>query len=100
MAAMKALIKKRELYEKPRADAPPPWWIRALLIFTCTGPSFAHGSNGGQKGMGRIMLILVGTVPLGYALSHAVPDSHTPQFTPMAQVAEMQLRGSLYWLLS
>lgn len=95
LLAMKALVKKRELYEEPRSDAPPPWWIRALLIFTCTGVSFAHGSNDGQKGMGLIMLILVGTVPLTYALNHAVPDSHTPQFTAMAQVTEMQLRSSL-----
>lgn len=93
LLAMKALIKKRELYEEPKSDAPPPWWIRALLIFTCTGVSFAHGSNDGQKGMGLIMLILVGTVPLTYALNHAVPDSHTPQFVAMAQVTQAQLSG-------
>jgi len=93
LLAMKALVKKRELYEEPRSDAPPPWWIRVLLIFTCTGVSFAHGSNDGQKGMGLIMLILVGTVPLTYALNHAVPDSHTPQFLAMAQVTQAQLRG-------
>ena len=31
-----------------------------------------HGSNDGQKGMGLIMLILIGTVPTAYALNHAV----------------------------
>jgi PiT family inorganic phosphate transporter len=53
-------------------------WIRALLIFTCTGVSFAHGSNDGQKGMGLIMLILIGTVPTAYALNRAVPRNMSP----------------------
>jgi PiT family inorganic phosphate transporter len=38
-------------------------------VFTCTGVSFAHGSNDGQKGMGLIVLILVGIVPAGFALN-------------------------------
>src|SRR5208282_3366331 len=60
---MKAVIKNKALYEAPVGTEPPPFWIRALLVLTCTGVSFAHGSNDGQKGMGLIMLILVGTVP-------------------------------------
>ncbi len=60
------------LYKAPEGTAPPPLYIRALLILTCTGVSFAHGSNDGQKGMGLIMLILVGTVPTAYALNHTV----------------------------
>ena len=48
------------LYKAPEGDEPPPWWIRGLLVLTCTGVSFAHGSNDGQKGMGLIMLILIG----------------------------------------
>ena len=58
-----------------KATAPPPWWIRSMLILTCTGVSFAHGSNDGQKGMGLIMLILIGVVPTAYALNRAMPDS-------------------------
>jgi PiT family inorganic phosphate transporter len=69
---LKALIKVPELYKAPDGDAPPPFWIRGLLILTCTGVSFGHGSNDGQKGMGLIMLILIGTVPTVYALNHAV----------------------------
>ena len=95
LLAMKKLVKKRELYEEPKTDAPPPWWIRMLLIFTCTGVSFAHGSNDGQKGMGLIMLILVGTVPLTYALNHAMPDSHTPQFVAVAEATQTTLHLSL-----
>jgi len=76
----KALIKIPSLYKAPEGAAPPPWWIRGLLILTCTGVSFAHGSNDGQKGMGLIMLILIGTVPTTYALNKSLPDSQIPVF--------------------
>jgi PiT family inorganic phosphate transporter len=65
----KALLRNPALFKAPDGKAPPPKWIRALLIFTCTGVSFAHGSNDGQKGMGLIVLILVGIVPAAYALN-------------------------------
>ena len=68
----KRLHQVPELYEAPKDNKPPPWPIRALLVLTCTGVSFFHGSNDGQKGMGLIMLILIGTVPTAYALNHAV----------------------------
>ena len=55
---MKSIIPNKELYKAPEGTEPPPFWIRALLVLTCTGVSFAHGSNDGQKGMGLIMLIL------------------------------------------
>ncbi len=66
------LLKFPALYEAPKNNEPPPWPIRALMVVTCTGVSFFHGSNDGQKGMGLIMLILIGTVPTAYALNHAV----------------------------
>jgi PiT family inorganic phosphate transporter len=65
----KALIKRKDLYQAPVGDAPPPTWIRGLLMLTCTGVSFAHGSNDGQKGMGLIMLILIGILPATYAVN-------------------------------
>ncbi len=68
LLAAKALIKNPDLYRSPEGEAPPPFWIRALLMLTCTGVSFAHGSNDGQKGMGLIMLILIGILPSIYAL--------------------------------
>jgi inorganic phosphate transporter, PiT family len=64
----KALVKNKELYTSPEKDKAPPPWIRGLLVLTCTGVSFAHGSNDGQKGMGLIMLILVGILPLTFAV--------------------------------
>src|SRR5271165_1105476 len=77
---MRALIKDPALYEAPKGNEPPPWWIRGLLILTCTGVSFFHGSNDGQKGMGLIMLILIGTVPTTYALNHAVSAAESQDF--------------------
>src|SRR5258705_2633041 len=68
----KLVARDPRLYEAPKGTAPPPFYIRLLLILTCGGVSYAHGSNDGQKGMGLIMLILVGTVPTAYALNHAV----------------------------
>lgn len=82
---MKAVIKNRKLYEAPEGTQPPPFWIRALLVLTCTGVSFAHGSNDGQKGMGLIMLILVGTVPTAYALNHAVTHKQSEDFIAVSQ---------------
>jgi PiT family inorganic phosphate transporter len=80
----KALIRIPALYKAPEGPTPPPWWIRGLLILTCTGVSFAHGSNDGQKGMGLIMLILIGTVPTAYALNRAVPASHVQEFAQVS----------------
>ena len=45
----KALIKDKKLYEAPEGNQPPPFWIRGLLMLTCTGVSFFHGSNDGKK---------------------------------------------------
>src|ERR1700730_3268568 len=77
---MKFLIRKPELYTAPKGRSTPPWWIRGLLIFTSAGVSFAHGSNDGQKGMGLIMLILIGTVPTAYALNRTPSAGDTASF--------------------
>ena len=94
---MKALIRKPELYTAPETDKPPAAWIRGLLVFTCTAVSFAHGSNDGQKGMGLIMLILIGTVPTAFALNRALPESQIVQFSAnsaaAAQVIEEKAAG-------
>jgi len=88
--ACKALIPNKQLYEAPKGTEPPPFWIRILLIITCTGVSFFHGSNDGQKGMGLIMLILIGTVPTAYAVNHAVNYQQTQDFAAVStQTANM-----------
>jgi phosphate/sulfate permease len=75
------------LFTAPKGNTPPPWPIRALLVFTCSGVSFAHGSNDGQKGMGLIMLILIGTVPTAYALNHAVTGGDIQTFIAASEQA-------------
>src|SRR5579872_500735 len=77
---LKTIVRNPALYAAPEGDKKPPLWIRGLLILTCTGVSFAHGSNDGQKGMGLIMLILIGTVPTAYALNRALPESQVAVF--------------------
>ncbi len=88
---MKMVVKNPTLYEEPKAEAPPPTGIRALLIFTCTAVSFAHGGNDGQKGMGLIMLILIGVAPTAYALNRTMPDSSTPKFIEASAAARSVL---------
>jgi PiT family inorganic phosphate transporter len=84
---MKVLIRDPRLYRAPEGTDPPPFWIRCLLILTCTGVSFGHGSNDGQKGMGLIMLILIGTVPTAYALNHAVGINQVQDFAAVSEQA-------------
>jgi len=68
----RAVIKDRRLYDEPHGDTPPPAWIRGLLVLTCTLVSFFHGSNDGQKGVGLIMLILIGILPTQFAVNSAM----------------------------
>ncbi len=87
LLVMKFAVRKPALYTAPTTASQPPLWIRALLVFTCSGVSFFHGSNDGQKGMGLIMLILIGVAPTAYALNRALPDSHVPAFVSASQAA-------------
>ncbi|WP_027794818.1 inorganic phosphate transporter [Paraburkholderia acidipaludis] len=91
LVVLKALVRVPRLYQEPEGKKPPPLWIRALLILTCTGVSFAHGSNDGQKGMGLIMLILIGVVPTAYALNKAVTPAETAAFVSVARHASATL---------
>jgi len=87
LLAVKYLIPSKELFAEPKGDQPPPTWIRGILVLTCTLVSFFHGSNDGQKGMGLIMLILIGTVPTAYALNRSMPPSQIAQFETNSQAA-------------
>jgi PiT family inorganic phosphate transporter len=90
LAAMK-LVPIPAVYKEPKGDQPPPLWIRALLVLTCTGVSFAHGSNDGQKGMGLIMLILIGTVPTAYALNRTMHEQDIDKFVAISTQAQTAL---------
>jgi PiT family inorganic phosphate transporter len=101
LLVLKVLVKNPALYAAPEGNKAPPLWIRGLLILTCTGVSFAHGSNDGQKGMGLIMLILIGTVPTAYALNRALPESQVVQFqkTSAAASAVVAAKGAGYSII-
>jgi inorganic phosphate transporter, PiT family len=88
---MKALIRKPELYSSPDPKKAPPLWIRAILCLTCTGVSYAHGSNDGQKGMGLLMLILVGIVPGMYALNLSIDSDSLEQLRTLSQSVSVVL---------
>ncbi len=90
---MKLAVRVPALYAEPKGAAKPPMWIRGLLVLTCTGVSFFHGSNDGQKGMGLIMLILIGTVPMTYALNRAPEASHVAAFTSASQAAAQVIQA-------
>jgi PiT family inorganic phosphate transporter len=93
LVTLKILVKNPALFKAPQGKKPPPLWIRSILILTCTGVSFAHGSNDGQKGMGLIMLILIGTVPTVYALNRAMEPERIQAFSGDGQ-AVVQLLSS------
>ncbi|HMG91821.1 MAG TPA: inorganic phosphate transporter [Chryseolinea sp.] len=82
MYIIRSLTKKtsygESLFKEPKKNSPPPVWIRGILILTCTLVSFFHGSNDGQKGVGLVMLILIGIVPSYFALDNSFTPSKLP----------------------
>lgn len=90
---LKLLVRRPELYTAPSGSKAPPLWIRSLLIFTCTGVSFAHGSNDGQKGMGLIMLVLIGIVPTAFALNRTPEVNYLEQYRSAATAAATVLEA-------
>lgn len=87
----KALVKNPALYREPDGENPPPLWIRAILVITCSGVSFAHGSNDGQKGVGLIMLILIGILPAQYALNTNLDAAKVQQTVVAVESMERML---------
>jgi len=67
---LKKLLKKTVIFDVPKKKKAPPLWIRSILVLTCTTVSFSHGSNDGQKGVGLILIVLIGLAPLKFALNH------------------------------
>ncbi|MGA2126592.1 MAG: inorganic phosphate transporter [Xanthobacteraceae bacterium] len=101
LLVLKIVIRNAALYTEPKGNEPPPWWIRGILVLTCTLVSFFHGSNDGQKGMGLIMLILIGTVPTAYALNRALPASQMEQFqvNSKAAIAAIEAKAAGFHVL-
>ncbi|MBV9653815.1 MAG: inorganic phosphate transporter [Acetobacteraceae bacterium] len=78
---VKHLIRDPHLFEPPEGDRPPAGWVRGLLVLTCTGVSFAHGTNDGQKSIGLIMLTVIGLMPAAFSLNPAADQQirHLPE---------------------
>lgn len=71
MYILRRTVKNKLIFKEPPAKKAPPIWIRSILILTCTSVSYAHGSNDGQKGVGLIMLILIGFAPTFFAIDRS-----------------------------
>src|SRR5580698_1094821 len=91
LLSMKVLIKRKDLYMAPEPGKAPPLWIRGLLVLTCTGVSFGHGSNDGQKGMGLIMLILVGILPTTFAVDLGTGQAPITDLAATTQTISFQM---------
>jgi inorganic phosphate transporter, PiT family len=83
-AIMRLTVRGGHLFEPPKEGEAPAWWLRGLLILTCTSVSFSHGTNDGQKSIGLIMLTIIGLMPASYALN---PQAHD-QLTALGRNAE------------
>ncbi len=66
------------LFKEPKKNTPPPFWIRGILFLTCTLVSYFHGSNDGQKGVGLVMLVLIGIVPTYFAINNNLDTRQLP----------------------
>ena len=71
---LRLVVRHGHLFEPPEDGKPPVWWLRGLLILTCTSVSFSHGTNDGQKSIGLIMLTIIGLMPAAYALNPEAPQ--------------------------
>lgn len=87
---MKRFLREPNLYHPPGEGDNPPHWVRSVLLATCGGVSFAHGSNDGQKGMGLILLALIGFLPTYYAL-----DLHHPEMAGDVRAAAIAIDAVL-----
>jgi PiT family inorganic phosphate transporter len=75
MYFLKNVIKAKSLFHIPEGKDKPPFFIRLLLITTCTLVSFFHGSNDGQKGVGLLMLVLIAFLPAKFVMNNNIPKS-------------------------
>jgi PiT family inorganic phosphate transporter len=76
MLLFKKLVKKKKFFLPASPDKKPPFWIRSILVLTCTSVSYSHGSNDGQKGVGLVMIILISLLPAKFALDNTKNQSN------------------------
>ncbi|MEM5434378.1 inorganic phosphate transporter [Paraburkholderia diazotrophica] len=88
---LRLVVPRGDLFEPPKPGQPPVWWLRGLLILSCTLVSFSHGTNDGQKSVGLIMLTIIGLLPATYAVDlHARAelaqlDAHASAAIPLIE---------------
>jgi PiT family inorganic phosphate transporter len=89
MFSLRRLLNKnvrKQIFDEPKKNEEPPFWVRAILITTCTLVSFFHGRNDGQKGIGLVMLILIGILPAYFAINNTLDfDKIKPDLETISQ---------------
>jgi phosphate/sulfate permease len=90
---MRLILKSPRLYQAPQGEDRPPMWIRLMLIATCGGVSFFHGSNDGQKGMGLLLLVLIGFLPAHYALTVNNPEMAPQVLEGVREIRELYAKN-------
>ncbi len=56
------------IFKSPKDGKEPPRWIRYAMMVGSPSLAFAHGMNDGQKGIGLMMVILIGIAPNYFAI--------------------------------
>jgi inorganic phosphate transporter, PiT family len=75
MYMMRVFIKNKKIFKEPDTKKAPPFWIRVVLLLTCTLVSFFHGSNDGQKGVGLLLVVMMAFMPLQFAFNPDVDNA-------------------------
>lgn len=89
MFILKKFLNQDDIFKEPKKGKTPPLWIRSILVATCTGVSLSHGANDGQKGVGLMMLILIGIMPAYFALNSKLPfETAGPHLVQISQTLE------------
>ena len=96
MVLLKQLIKNKAMFKEPDSQNPPPLIMRMILILTCTSVSFSHGSNDGQKGVGLIMIILIGIIPLQFAVNRENSPMEMMDHTNKIELALAKIDSSKF----
>lgn len=82
MFILKQVVKKnKQFFEAPKGKVKPKFFTRLALIGTCTAVSYSHGSNDGQKGIGLMMLILIGFAPTFFSLNGKIDKLEVERYS-------------------
>ncbi|MFZ4474410.1 MAG: inorganic phosphate transporter [Saprospiraceae bacterium] len=81
MFLLRSFVKNKAIFKEPDTKKPPPFWIRLVLILTCTLVSFFHGSNDGQKGVGLLLVVMMAFMPLQFAFNPALDQQVLKEYT-------------------